>query len=358
MTNVSIDYAEFLDLVIEIHSLIFRIMSNHSDVIAFLGNNKNLPGLPAITTTVMRLSLDPDVSLNQIAAEIEKDTAFSLRILKLVNSAYFGLPTEVRDLRHAVSILGSITIRNISITLSLIDIFPTIHQTQYQDLFAKSFCAGAAADLISAELKIRGREDIFLTSLLQFSGEFVLASSYAEKYAYVTKESHDRGISRSVVEKELFGITNLDIAEHITKEWKMPPLIGDLIKYRIQKEFKVKTDWKWAHKTALEIAYLGGLAAEFYYGSKKLINLIRWRSGVANLLNQNNDDIEENILTRLPEIIFSTAKELNLRNPKPLEYNQVLKLAETELLQLNLKHEHNYLELKNLMKLKTNQKWF
>ena len=85
---------------------------------------KDIPTLPTIVFELNKLLRDPDTSIKTVCDTIEKDQAITLKILKLVNSAFYGFKSKISDLRNAVALLGYNAVRNAIVSLSVINSFP------------------------------------------------------------------------------------------------------------------------------------------------------------------------------------------------------------------------------------------
>ena len=85
----------------------------------------DLPTLPAIALEVNKMLQDYDTSIRTLSEKIEKDQAMVVKILKLVNSAFFGLRSKVSNIPNAVVLLGFNTVRNAVVTVSIMDAFKT-----------------------------------------------------------------------------------------------------------------------------------------------------------------------------------------------------------------------------------------
>ena len=92
--------------------------------LARLDRIKDIPTLPTIVFQLNELLLDSDTSIKTVCDTIEKDQAITLKILKLVNSAFYGFKSKVSDLRNAVALLGYNAVRNAIVSLSVINSFP------------------------------------------------------------------------------------------------------------------------------------------------------------------------------------------------------------------------------------------
>ena len=92
--------------------------------LAKLDRIKDIPTLPIIVLELNKLLRDPDTSIKTVCDTIEKDQAITLKILKLVNSAFYGFKSKISDLRNAVALLGYNAVRNAIVSLSVINSFP------------------------------------------------------------------------------------------------------------------------------------------------------------------------------------------------------------------------------------------
>jgi HD-like signal output (HDOD) protein len=88
-----------------------------------LNRIKNIPTLPSVVFELNRLLQDPDTTIARISQAIEKDQATALKILKLVNSAFYGFKSKVSDVRSAVIMLGFNAVRNAIVSVSVIEAF-------------------------------------------------------------------------------------------------------------------------------------------------------------------------------------------------------------------------------------------
>nr|MCU0586505.1 HDOD domain-containing protein [Desulfobacterales bacterium] len=84
---------------------------------------RDIPTLPSIVVDLNTLLQDPDTSVQKIAQIIEKDQAIALKILKLVNSAFYGFKSKISDVRGAVIMLGFNAVRNAIVSVSVVDAF-------------------------------------------------------------------------------------------------------------------------------------------------------------------------------------------------------------------------------------------
>ncbi|MHC4201363.1 MAG: HDOD domain-containing protein, partial [Planctomycetota bacterium] len=93
------------------------------DIKRFISSIDNLPTLPVVVAHVNELVENPSASATDINNAIRQDVALSARILKLVNSSFYGFPRKISSITHAVVILGFNTVRNVVLSAFVLDAF-------------------------------------------------------------------------------------------------------------------------------------------------------------------------------------------------------------------------------------------
>jgi len=97
---------------------------DEQQILKKLDRIKDIPTLPTIVFELNKHLRDPNTSIKTVCDTIEKDQAIALKILKLVNSAFYGFKSKISDLRNAVVLLGYNAVRNAIVSLSVINSFP------------------------------------------------------------------------------------------------------------------------------------------------------------------------------------------------------------------------------------------
>ena len=81
------------------------------DLLDRIASTENLPSLPLVAMEVLKLTKDPDATVDDLAMAIQNDPALTSKVLKVVNSAMFGLSRQVGTIKHAVALLGMRTVK-------------------------------------------------------------------------------------------------------------------------------------------------------------------------------------------------------------------------------------------------------
>ena len=104
------------------------------EILKKLDSIKDIPTLPTIVFELNELLQDPNTPITDISDIIEKDQAMSLRVLKLVNSAFYGIHKEVNDIGNAIVLLGFNTVRNAIVSLGVINSFSGVKSLEGFDI--------------------------------------------------------------------------------------------------------------------------------------------------------------------------------------------------------------------------------
>ena len=146
---------------------------------------KNLPTLPHILVKLISACNEDEVNMLEVSKLVEKDPSLSSKILKLVNSASYGLPKKIESIQHSISYLGTGTIKNIAIGSSVHQAFQPPKGNGLFNLkifWWHSLRCAVLARLIAKEINYKNPEEAFLTGLLHDIGRLVLWANYPDEY--------------------------------------------------------------------------------------------------------------------------------------------------------------------------------
>ncbi len=195
--------------------------------------------LIAITTLTSR----DDTSSNQLAGAILKDINLTARILRLSNSyIYNPSNTRVNTITHAVMLLGFNLVRDISISLSIIDtLLKGNKQTHIMKLMARTFHAAVQARAIAEAYDDESPEEVFIAALLHNIGEltfFCIESQASEKLInsrlLATNENYEK------IQTDILGFTFKELSGKLTRDWQLSDLLRDTLNDRIKPDIRSK----------------------------------------------------------------------------------------------------------------------
>src|SRR5215211_2449179 len=150
----------------------------------------NLPSLPAIAMQVLELAQKPEVDIAEIARIICKDPAMSGKILRTVNSSFYGRSQHVSAISHALVILGLQSVKTLVLGFSLVTNLTKNKSKGFKHItyWKRSIYSATAARAIAAKINIVQQEEAFLAALLQDIGMLVLDQVMPDEYGEINSK--------------------------------------------------------------------------------------------------------------------------------------------------------------------------
>jgi len=189
-----------------------------------------LPTLPGTYATLMSAIDDPEASLNQIAGIVSRDTAVAAKVLQLVNSAFFGITSQVTTVSAAVGFLGFDLLKNLVVTIELFRTFSSgsgVAGFSAEEVQRHSCCVAA----IAARLPVsRSKADATsVAGLLHDIGKLVLATRSAQQFERALQAAITENRPLYVLEEEMNGASHAEIGGYLLKLWGLPASVVEAV---------------------------------------------------------------------------------------------------------------------------------
>lgn len=196
-----------------------------------------MPALPVTVTKVIEIANNPATSPVDLNKVISLDPVLMARVLKLINSAYYGVSSKVNSLVRAIIMLGINTVKNLALSSAVVT---TLGKTgNFEALNPEAFWrhslgVGVTSKLIAKKRGIdaQKREEYFIAGLLHGIGQIpmnnVLASDYVEAMGIADRQR----IPLHNAERRVFGFDNTYVGVLIGEAWKLGNAILDTIKFQ------------------------------------------------------------------------------------------------------------------------------
>lgn len=223
--NVEIIY---LTQTLEEKSFIFdKNISNITEKI------KNIPSLPEIITKSIEIMQDKNTSANDLSKVISNDIGLTARVLKLVNSAYYGFPKQISTIQQAISILGFTTIKGVILSASIFKMFSDKNNQMfnYKDFWKHSLLVATGTRKLSKYLENNLKDDIFAAAFLHDIGKVIFAQYDRQNYSQVCKFENLTDKEYMKKEEEICGLNHCEIANIVAYSWNLPEIFCDIITY-------------------------------------------------------------------------------------------------------------------------------
>lgn len=184
-----------------------------------------LPTLPSVAFQVMRLASDPKSAAEDLAKIIEADPSLAARVLRIANSAYYGLSKRLDSVKQAVVVLGFNTVRSLAVSAAVMDKFePAGADFDWPAFWQHSFAVGVGGRVIGRRLhNDRAREEqFFVAGLLHDVGKVVLGQYFPAEFNGVVQKMRESGCSFYEAERSLGGLTHAEIGGFLGAQWNLP----------------------------------------------------------------------------------------------------------------------------------------
>ncbi|MEM7229181.1 MAG: HDOD domain-containing protein [Planctomycetota bacterium] len=186
--------------------------------------------LPEITLKIIELVEDPSSTAQDLHNLISNDPALCSRILKVVNSAFYGLPRQIGSINRAIVLLGLNAVKNIAIAASLTKLFrggDLCPNFSARDLWIHSIATAAAAKLICDELRLGLPDEAFLAGLIHDIGILVeMQAKRSELVEMFTEMTFDSDgvpqVNMMDLEEKYIGATHCEFGAALCESWKFP----------------------------------------------------------------------------------------------------------------------------------------
>jgi putative nucleotidyltransferase with HDIG domain len=203
-----------------------------ADLRRIIAKVEDLPTLPRTVLRITELVNDPRASAKDLSIIITDDQVLTARLLKLVNSSFYGFPQPVTTVTGAIVLLGFDAIRNLLLTTSVLDLFPAriakVRRDQEQ-LWDHSLACAIGAKSIGNFLQYDKLEELFVAGLLHDIGKIVEMMFLQDDFARITERVRDQGVLISTAEQDLLGCTHADIGRLLAERWNLPAKLVSVI---------------------------------------------------------------------------------------------------------------------------------
>jgi HD-like signal output (HDOD) protein/signal transduction histidine kinase len=203
--------------------------------------SKNLPTLPHILLRLIDACNDSDNTISEISKIIDKDSSLSARVMKMVNSAYLGLPVRVTGVEQALLLLGTETVKNIAVSAAVSQVFAT---TKSDDLFKlkqfwyHSLLCATLSELVARKTSYSAPDEAFLAGLLHDIGKLILWVNFPNDYAQVLHLAADRAALLEQEQKRL-GTTHSAVGAWMIERWNLQSFMADAVLFHHEPTEKI-----------------------------------------------------------------------------------------------------------------------
>ena len=198
-------------------------------LVADLGS---LPPISHVATQILRLTSDPDCSVSELQRVIGSDQAIAAQILKIANSATFGMMREVRTLSQAIMTLGLNTVKSVVVASSAKDLYMRATTPFQMAIWEHSLVSALAGRAIAKIFRFPAYDEVFLGGLMHDIGKSVIFIKYPDVYGKILKSVNDGQLDDSLqAEIDAFGFDHAMVGEALSEAWNLPRTFSQCVRW-------------------------------------------------------------------------------------------------------------------------------
>ena len=193
-----------------------------------------MPAFPKSVQRVLELTRDVNSTPKDLVEVIDKDPVLTVKILKVVNSAYYSLPKQITSVGHAVVYLGFNTIKNLALSIAAIGMLPKTNEAGFdgQQYLLHSLATAAIAKQLALKVDDADPMDCFIAGLLHDFGKVVLAQYMPIEFRDALAVSQRQGTSLHLALRETLGVDHAIVGAMLVEKWRFAPHLVETIRYQ------------------------------------------------------------------------------------------------------------------------------
>lgn len=194
-----------------------------------------IPTLPEVVNKLIKLVNDPNADAHLVGDLVSRDPGIAAKMLRMVNSVYYGLKEPVHDLEHAVTVLGFKTLRSLAMSVSVINAFQQQSACfSMKAYWTHSVVAGGLARLVSQRCRHRDPELTFTVGLLRHIGRLVLVENAPDETRAIIAVAHKLQWPFHRAAREVIDTDDAEVGAWLAEHWELAPEIRDAIRHQYQ----------------------------------------------------------------------------------------------------------------------------
>lgn len=216
---------------------------NQKELNLILDDVKSFPSMPAAALKLLALLKDENSSNAQIEQILRYEPGLTANILKITNSAFFGLPNQIGSIRQSILMIGWKKLIQIVLTScvnAIIDKPVQGYELSPGDLWQHSIAVSVASEIMVKELNLSVSEEVFTAALLHDVGKMVLGRYVKDDIATIDREEL-QDVPFEQVERRIFGIDHAEIGANILRRWSFPPSMVTAVRWHHDPDGAPKT---------------------------------------------------------------------------------------------------------------------
>jgi putative nucleotidyltransferase with HDIG domain len=189
-----------------------------------------LPSFPLIATRLLQALSKDDVEIRELTRLISSDAALTAEVLRLANSALFGMEARIDSLAHAVMLLGLARVKGLAMTVAIMKGY--LKGVLKSETLRRCWTHSLACAFLSEEMAPAcgvDKDFAYTAGLLHDIGRLSILVAYPAEYTNLLKVAEDNSFDVLDCERQLFDIDHCEAGRWLAGQWNLPPEFGEIL---------------------------------------------------------------------------------------------------------------------------------
>ncbi len=195
--------------------------------IELVNNVKDIHAMPSVIVKALNIMKKPTASMKELGDIVMFDQSLTIKILALVNSAYYGFSQQISSINIALSLLGMVKVKNIIVAVAM---KPMMSNQGDKELWKHSMRVAAGCEYLANLTKLMDSDEAFISGFVHDVGKMVLHMSNEKMYTKVVEAVND-GADILDAERKYFDTDHVKTGSLLAKRWQLPILLANIISY-------------------------------------------------------------------------------------------------------------------------------
>lgn len=192
-----------------------------------------LVSLPEVCIRVNEMLEDPNVTAADLGKVIAQDTGLTARLLKIVNSSFYGFPSRIETVTRAVTVIGLRELRGLVLAASAVEAFSKIPNDVLNmvNFWRHSVYCGVVAQQLAERCRVLHSERLFVAGLLHDIGKLIMSHKIPDTVKHILEIKEADGRTDEEIENEVLGFSHADVGGELMRFWQMPESLYNTVRY-------------------------------------------------------------------------------------------------------------------------------
>ena len=199
-----------------------------------------MPAFPKSVQRILELTRDVNCTAKDLVQVVDKDPVVTVKILRVVNSAYYSLPKQITSINHALVYLGFNTIKNLALSIAAIGMLPKDNAAGFdgQQYLLHSLATATIAKHLAARVDDADPMDCFIAGLLHDFGKVVFAQFMPTDFRLALDMSKETQTSLAMALRRVIGADHAVVGAMLVEKWRFAPNLIETIRYQHPDDLK------------------------------------------------------------------------------------------------------------------------